>query len=80
MFPPHIIFWNLRSTDGFPSLSTEKNTSMMSGFNPSLLNVFYEEGVSALQQYTPWNILVKQLDDNRYSILQSYADEVLNLK
>ena len=52
----------------------------MSGFNPSLLNVFYEEGVSALQQYTPWNILVKQLDDNRYSILQSYADEVLNLK
>ena len=23
--PPHILFWNLRSTSGFPNLSTEKN-------------------------------------------------------
>ncbi|NDB86291.1 MAG: DUF2828 family protein, partial [Alphaproteobacteria bacterium] len=31
---PHILFWNLKSTFGFPSLSTQKNASMMSGFSP----------------------------------------------
>ena len=37
---PHIIFWNLRTTNGFPSLTTTKNTSMMSGNNSVLLNSF----------------------------------------
>lgn len=67
--PPHILFWNLRSTDGFPSLSTEKNTSMMSGFNPSLLNIFCEKGIDALQCCTPWNLLLESLENNRYKIL-----------
>ena len=26
---PHIIFWNLRTTDGFPNLTETKNTSMI---------------------------------------------------
>ena len=45
--PPHILFWNLRSTGGFPSLSTQPNVSMMSGFNAPLLNLFCEKGMSA---------------------------------
>jgi hypothetical protein len=40
LVPPHILFWNLRNTNGFPNLSTEKNTSMMSGINPALMNIF----------------------------------------
>ena len=38
--PPHILFWNLRSTSGFPSLANQSNASMMSGFSPALLTRF----------------------------------------
>ena len=64
---PHIVFWNLRKTTGFPSLSTEQNVSMLSGFSPSLLNVFCEKGVAGLQQYTPWTTLANSLANNRYT-------------
>jgi len=63
---PHIVFWNLRKTTGFPSLSTDQNVSMMSGFSPALLNVFCEKGVAGLQQYTPWTTLVNSLNNDRY--------------
>jgi hypothetical protein len=72
---PHILFWNLRSTSGFPTLSNQKNCSMMSGFSPSLLNVFCEEGLSALQSCTPWSLLVKSLNNERYDILDKYIRE-----
>lgn len=73
--PPHILFWNLRSTSGFPNLTTEKNTSMMSGINPALINVFCEEGMDSLSQYTPWSLLEKTLNDERYSVLQTQAEK-----
>lgn len=74
---PHILFWNLRSTSGFPSLSTQNNASMMSGFSPSLLNVFCDEGISALQSCTPWSILNKSLDNARYKVLDTFLRETL---
>jgi len=67
--PPHILFWNLRSTDGFPCLSTQKNVSMMSGFNPALLNSFCSNGIESIQNYTPYNMLVEQLNNPRYECL-----------
>jgi hypothetical protein len=67
--PPHILMWNLRSTSGFPCLSYQTNASMMSGFSPTLLNVFCEKGLDALQSCTPWSILVECLDNRRYTIL-----------
>ena len=67
--PPHILFWNLRSTTGFPSLSNQPNTSMMSGFSPSLLNLFCEQGIDALQSCTPWSLLERSLENDRYKIM-----------
>jgi hypothetical protein len=67
--PPHILFWNLKSTSGFPSLSTQKNCSMMSGFSPALLNLFCEKGITALQYCTPWSVLEKSLENPRYKIM-----------
>ncbi len=67
--PPHILFWNLRSTSGFPTLSYQPNTSMMSGFSPSLLNLFCEQGLTALQSCTPWSLLNKTLESKRYAIM-----------
>ena len=67
--PPHILLWNLRSTDGFPTLSTQTNTSMLSGFSPALLNLFCDQGIDALQSCTPWSILTQSLENERYKIM-----------
>jgi hypothetical protein len=67
--PPHILFWNLRSTSGFPSLSNQPNASMMSGFSPALLNLFCEKGLSSLESCSPWSLLLKSLENERYKIM-----------
>lgn len=73
--PPHILFWNLRSTDGFPTLSSQPNTSMMSGFSPTLLNLFCNEGLESLQSCTPWSLLEKSLNSERYKIMGDKLEE-----
>jgi hypothetical protein len=75
--PPHILFWNLRSTRGFPSLSTQANASMMSGFSPALLNLFCEHGIDSLQSCSPWSLFLKSLENERYSIMENKAREFL---
>ena len=75
--PPHILFWNLRSTSGFPTLSTQPNCSMMSGFSPSLLNVFCEQGMRALNACTPWSVLEKSIENKRYNIMGSKFVEIV---
>jgi hypothetical protein len=75
--PPHILFWNLRSTDGFPTLSTEKNASMVSGFSAALLNSFCEEGLSSLENCTPWSMLIDNLNNPRYMVLDSQLRQSL---
>jgi hypothetical protein len=76
--PPHILFWNLRSTSGFPCVSSQKNVSMMSGFSPSLLNLFCEKGLDALQSCTPWSVLVEQTNNPRYQCLEDKLKETLS--
>ena len=71
MNPPHILFWNLRKTNGFPVLSSERNCSMISGYDPAVLNLFCEVGIDALKEMTPFNVLVKQLDNERYLPLET---------
>ena len=74
---PHIIFWNLRKTTGFPALSTDQNVSMMSGFSPALLNVFCEKGVDGLREYTPWNTLLHSLSNERYSAFDKAFKQIV---
>lgn len=75
--PPHILFWNLRSTNGFPNLSSQKNTSMMSGFSPALLNLFCQEGLDALQSCSPWSLFIKSLESDRYQVLDDMLRQEL---
>jgi hypothetical protein len=77
---PHILFWNLRSTDGFPTLSVEKGSSMMSGFSPVLLNLFCEKGLEALQEATPWNMMIESLKHERYTCLDEYVSQYYSTK
>lgn len=73
--PCHILYWNLRSTGGFPVLSTEKNVSMLSGYSPSMLNMFCEKGIAALEDFTPWSCLWEQLNHTRYQWLKNHLKE-----
>jgi hypothetical protein len=75
---PHILFWNLRCTTGFPCLSTQRNTSMLSGFSPVLLNYFCDDGISALHSCTPWSILMGILKNKRYDPLEKYMHEIFD--
>jgi hypothetical protein len=72
---PKILFWNLRSTQGFPALSTYKNAMMMSGFSPALLNLFCEKGLDALETCTPWSVLLQSLENPRYKMLEDKINE-----
>ena len=71
--PPHILFWNLRSTSGFPTLSSQQNASMMSGFSAAMLNLFCEQGIESLQAASPWSLFLKSLENERYSIMETRA-------
>ena len=75
--PPHILFWNLRSTSGFPTLSTLPNASMMSGFSPALLNLLCDEGIESLSQYSPWSLFMKSLNSDRYKVLDEHIRKTL---
>ena len=75
--PPHIVFWNLRKTTGFPCLSTDENVSMMSGFSPALLNVFCHKGINGLKNYTPWNTLIETLNNSRYAVFEDVFKKVV---
>lgn len=76
--PPHILFWNLRSTTGFPTLSTKENVTMLSGYNATLLNVFVEKGFNELKNTTPAILLAEILNNRRYNILQKVVETYFN--
>lgn len=76
--PPHILFWNMRSTNGFPNLSSQTHTSMLSGFSPMLLNLFQEKSSNVKQSCSPWVILETALSNPRYSILEKRGVDVFS--
>ena len=73
---PVILFWNLRKTNGFPVLSNQLGVHCMSGYSPSLLNQFCNEGLVALHNYTPFSSLVKSLNNPRYNCFEQSINEL----
>ena len=73
---PHIVFWNLRQTSGFPLLSKTKNTSMISGYSPSIMNAFSDKGNDILEKFTPWHLINQELSNERYSYLDKIMDNI----
>ena len=67
--PPHILFWNLRKTTGFPATTYTKNITFLSGYSSTLLNVFCNKGIDALREVTPYSMLQDMLNVDRYSPL-----------
>ena len=66
---PHILFWNLRHTGGFPVSTNQPGATMFSGYSPAILNNFCEKGIDALKEITPWSSFMELLDVPRYNIV-----------
>ena len=69
---PHILFWNLRKTTGFPNLSNEKNTTMLSGYSSYLMNIFCNKGHEDLMEVTPYSQLKDILNNERYNKFEEW--------
>jgi hypothetical protein len=68
---PHILWWNLRRTDGFPTVMTKGNTTCVSGYSASLLKAFQEDAMKAIENATPLATLRRLLADERLSPLRA---------
>ena len=75
---PHIVYWNLRATNGFPVLSTSTNITMVSGYNASLLNLFCEEGISKMRETTGWDNFILMLEAERYNDVSAVFNKWLD--
>ena len=73
---PDIVYWNLRSTTGFPVLSFINNVITLSGFSPIILNSLMEKGRKGLNDCTPWEMFKIQLSDKRYEWINESLDKM----
>ena len=76
---PHILFWNLRKTEGFPATTFTKNITFLSGYSSALLNVFVNKGLNALRETTPFTLLENILNTNRYSVMDENISDYLSM-
>ena len=77
--PPHILFWNLRKTNGFPATTFTKNITFLSGYSSSLLNVFVSKGLNELRKTTPFSLLDNLLNISRYSVMDENISDYLSM-
>ena len=81
---PHIVFWNLKQTNGFPCLSLHNKVYMISGYSPNILNTFCDSiciprrneqkntkkiDENEKQNLNSWEKLQHILKNKRYDIL-----------
>ena len=80
---PHIIFWNMGSSHGFPCLSIHPNVTMISGNNPKLLNLFQDKmgKMYCSETYnpniTPYTKMKECLKNARYKCLEEEIVKML---
>ena len=65
---PFLVFWNLRSTDTFPSIEKSENMIQLSGNSSCLLEIFMKTELKDLKTLENWDILKQILDNQRYII------------
>ncbi len=73
---PHILFWNLRKTSGFPATAFDENVSFLSGYSSTLLNVFETKGIDELRKMTPYKLLSDILKNPRYNIGAEFVNSL----
>lgn len=64
---PFLIFWNLRSTNTFPTIEKSKNMLQLSGNSACLLEIFMKTQLDDLKKLDNWDLLKQILDNSRYT-------------
>ena len=64
---PHVVWWNMRQTEGFPSSTAHPNMTMLSGYSDKILESLAKKGRMGLTDTTPWAFLRDALTHERYS-------------
>ena len=73
---PHIIFWNLRGdTNGYNNKTSQKGTTMLSGFGPASFRSFMDGKFDI--DNTPWQTLKNLLESDRLSKLDSIINKCI---
>ena len=62
---PTIIFWNMKLTNGFPSLSNIKNVFMISGVNHRLIFNIIKDGRSNIKDFNSRDSIIKYFISNK---------------
>ena len=65
---PYLIFWNLRTTDNFPSIEKTPGCTKLSGNSASLFKFFLNTTLDEIKQMTNWSLIEKILSNERYNI------------
>ena len=73
---PHVVWWNLRKTTGFPAMTNTQNATMISGYSAAVLKSFEGKGIEALKDYTPENMFLDLLGHERLACLDAKFDQV----
>jgi hypothetical protein len=74
--PPHIIFWNVKKTNGFPTTPKQYNVSMLSGYNPIVLKTYFKKTTNEPNDTcNSWFLLKKLLGQKRYDFLEEYVQK-----
>ena len=64
---PTLVFWNMKSTVGFPSSVIQPNTILMSGYNSDVLDAVTTGGIEKMTDLKPWDHLKRILTKTRYT-------------
>ena len=73
---PHIIFWNLRGdTCGYNNKSSQKGTTMLSGFGPATFKSFMDGKFDI--DNTPWQTLKNLLESDRLNKLDCIINKCI---
>ena len=64
---PTLVFWNMKSTQGFPCSVVRENTILMSGYNTDVLESVSAGGMQKLTDLSPWDHIRNILDKPRYN-------------
>lgn len=76
---PHIAFWNMRTTNGFPVDMHNNGVSMLSGYNLSALNMLTGSSNNDVKrhQMSNWERLVKTLNKPRYKDIEQFLYDIM---
>jgi hypothetical protein len=65
---PYVIFWNLRTTDNFPSIEKTQHCTKLSGNSAMLFKFFMNTNLETIKKMTNWTLLREMLNNPRYNI------------